>query len=102
MESTLVLVVALYVNPGRQAEFAEYESAASRIMRRYKGTIERRIGFTPADGDHPDEVHVVTFPDHTAFEYYRLDPELAALAELRSRAIRLTTIWSGADRPIHD
>jgi hypothetical protein len=71
-------------------------------MRRYSGTIERRIGFTPADGDHPDEVHIVTFPDQAAFERYRLDPELAALAESRRKAIRLTTVWSGVDRPIHD
>lgn len=99
-KSGLVLVAALYVNPGRRAEFEEFETAAARIMRRYGAVIERRIGIVPAEENQPDEVHVVAFPDREAFEGYRADPELQGLAELRQKAIRLTTIWFGGDLPI--
>ena len=61
-KSRVVLVAALYMNPGRRAEFDEFETAAARIMRRYGGVIERRMGMAPADENQPDEVHVVVFP----------------------------------------
>jgi hypothetical protein len=99
-KSRVVLVASLYMNPGRRAEFDEFETAAARIMRRYGGVIERRIGIAPTDENQPDEVHVVMFPDRTAFERYRADAELQGLAELRQKAIRLTTIWFGGDLTI--
>jgi hypothetical protein len=55
-KSRVVLVAALYMNPGRRAEFDEFETAAARIMRRYGGVIERRIGIAPTDETQPDEV----------------------------------------------
>lgn len=98
--AAVVLVAALYVNPGRRAEFEEFETAVARIMRRYGAVIERRISIAAADESQPDEVHVVVFPDREAFERYRADAELQGLAELRQKAIRLTTIWFGEDLPI--
>jgi uncharacterized protein (DUF1330 family) len=94
MANRLTLVVLLHVNPGQQAEFERFEGAASRIMNRYGGRIERRIPLARgADPDQPDEVHVVTFPDRESFDRYRADPEIQALASLRERAIRRTTVW---------
>jgi uncharacterized protein (DUF1330 family) len=98
METKLTLVVALYIQAGREAEFEQFESQAASIMKRYGGAIERRIGCAVIAGDeNPHEVHVVTFPDEQSFERYRDDADLSALAELRNRAIRKTTIWRGQD-----
>jgi len=100
LDNKLTLVVALYVHPGHETEYEQFESAAARIMGRYGGRIERRIRcVAPADDTRPHEVHVVTFPDAQAFVRYRGDAELKGLAELRARAIRETTVWSGADLP---
>ena len=100
MTSKLTLVVALYVHEGREAQFEQFEAAAAEIMLRYGGTIERRIGCaTQAGEDGPHEIHVVTFPDEAAFEQYSGDADLNALAELRSSAIRETTVWRGTDLP---
>jgi hypothetical protein len=98
----LVLVVALYIHDGHEAEFEQFESAAAEVMKRYGGGIERRIRCAPsADGSQPYEVHIVAFPDAAAYERYRSDEELRGLAELRRRAIRETRVWSGADaRPL--
>jgi uncharacterized protein (DUF1330 family) len=98
MQQKLTIVAALLIHPGREAEFEQFETAAESIMRRYGGSIERRIGFAAsADPDQPQEVHIVTFPDQPSFERYRADPDLQALAQLRARAIRHTTIWIGND-----
>jgi uncharacterized protein (DUF1330 family) len=100
MGTKLTIVAALYIHAGYEAEFEQFETQAASIMRRYGGAVERRIGFANAAGDeNPHEVHVVTFPNEQSFERYRSDPDLLALADLRNRAIRKTTIWRGQDLP---
>jgi len=96
------LIVLLHVDPGHKDDFERFEAEASRIMARHGGRIERRMAtseLSGIDGDVPYEVHLVTFPSPESFEAYRLDPELTPLAELRSRAIRRTTIWRSTDLP---
>lgn len=98
MRNHLTIVAELYIHPGREAEFVQFEASAEVIMRRYGGRLERRIGFpgkTPAE--YPHEVHLLTFPDQQTFERYRADADLQALGELRARAIRQTTVWVGND-----
>lgn len=99
MNTKITLVVSLYIHPGRESEFEQFETAAAQIMRRYGGILKRRIAIAHLpDNSQPHEVHVVTFPDERSFEQYRSDPDLRALADLRARAIRQTTLWSGVDR----
>ncbi len=98
MLTKVSIVASLFIHPGRETEFEQFETAAELIMQRYGGRIERRIGFlASADSGHPHEVHLVTFPDEQAFERYRTDVDLQALADLRTRAIARTTIWIGSD-----
>ena len=98
MSSAIVLVAALHIHPGHEAEFEQFETAAASIMKGYGGAIERRVGFAAKnDPSVPHEVHIVTFPDSQSFDRYRADPDLAKLADLRTRAIRQTTVWHGAD-----
>jgi hypothetical protein len=96
----LTVVALLHKHPDRGDEFELFEAAALDIMRRFDGRLERRIALD-AGGDpaRPHEVHVLTFPDAAAFDRYRTDPALLALAKLRSSAIRDTTVWFGADAP---
>ena len=96
MKEKLVIVASLFIHSGREAEFEQFETAAESIMHRYRGRIERRIGFPAgADPNQPHEVHLVTFPDEQSFARYRADTDLQALADLRARAIRHTTVWLG-------
>ena len=94
----MVIVAALFIHLGREQEFEQFETAAESIMRRHGGRLERRVGFSSsANPDPPHEVHILTFPDEASFAGYRADADLQALAELRTRAIRHTTIWIGSD-----
>ena len=104
LDAGVTLVALLYLQPGKTTEFERFEAAATRIMGRYGGRIERRI--QPSNGSNasaaaklspPDEIHVVRFPDAESFARYRADPELSTLAELRAAAIRETVIWDGVD-----
>jgi uncharacterized protein (DUF1330 family) len=95
---SIVLVVQLYVHPGRAAEFHRFETEAARIMRRHGGRIERVIRPNgPATDGLPHEVHVVSFESAAGFEGYRADPELRALGALRESAIARTEVLVGTD-----
>ena len=98
----LTLIAALYLHPGREAEFAQFEAAAAEIMQRYGGTMEGRIGVAPSSAENlPYEVHILSFPDERAFQRYRTDPDLEALRELRALAIRDTVVWFGTELPAY-
>jgi uncharacterized protein (DUF1330 family) len=99
----IVLLVLLRLHPGRDADYERFETAASRVMRRYGGKIERRIALDGGErSTSPDEVHLVTFPDADSFARYRADPEIRELAALRAAAIRETTIWEGREAALFD
>jgi hypothetical protein len=98
-DRAIVLVVSLFVHPGREAELRRFETEAARIMRRHGGGIDRVI--TPVgpapEGPRPHEIHVVTFESAAAFEAYRADPELRALGPLRESAIARTEVTIGVE-----
>ena len=102
MSKRLTLIAALYLHPGREGEFAKFETAGAEIMRRYGGTIERRIGVAPGSGENlPYEVHILSFPNERSFQGYRTDPDLEALRDLRALAIRETVLWFGTELPAY-
>ena len=98
-DRAIVLVVSLFVHPGRETELHRFETEAARIMRRHGGRIERVIRPTgPApEGSRPHEIHVVTFASAAAFEAYRADPEIRALGPLRESAIARTDVTMGVE-----
>ena len=103
MNTPITLVVALFIHPGRSAEFESFETQAAQIMSRVGGRIERRIACsTKDDPSAPDEVHLVTFPDLDSYNRYRESSELQALASLRAVAIRKTIVWRGFELPAFD
>jgi hypothetical protein len=98
-ERAIVLVVSLFVHPGREAEFHRFETEAARIMRRHGGRIDRVIrptGSAP-ESTPPHEIHVVTFRSAAALEAYRADAELRALGPLRESAIARTEVTIGTE-----
>lgn len=97
MNSGIVLVASLFVHPGREVEFRQFETEAARIMRKYGGCIEQVIRPYASEppGSSPHEIHVVSFPSLERFEAYRKDEDLAKCAPLRQSAIARTEIILG-------
>jgi uncharacterized protein (DUF1330 family) len=98
MGNPLLFIVRLWLNSSDIAAFEEFERNAARIMAQHGGRIERAIRITADnDPDAPFEIHIVSFPDHAAFESYRNDPETQALAGVRAQLIARTELFFGAD-----
>jgi len=99
MNSRMILVASLFIHPGQEVEFRQFETEAARIMKKYRGRIEHVIrpnASVPPDL-LPHEIHVVSFPSTEQFEAYRGDAELANLASLRQSAIARTEIVIGEE-----
>jgi antibiotic biosynthesis monooxygenase (ABM) superfamily enzyme len=99
MSSSVVLVVSLFIHPGREAEFHQFETEAAHIMGKYGGRIERVIRpiVSVQPESSPYEVHIVSFPSIERFEAYRGDSGLVRLAPLRQSAIARTEIIIGEE-----
>lgn len=97
--SGILILAYLFILPGREDEFRQFEMAAARIMGRHGGRIERVIHPLSAndEGPLPHEIHLVSFPSQEHFEAYRADAELAGLAALRQRAIARTELVIGCE-----
>ncbi|MBI3245739.1 MAG: NIPSNAP family protein [Deltaproteobacteria bacterium] len=99
MDSRIILVASLFIHPGHEAEFRQFETEAARIMRKYGGRIERVIrphASVPL-GSSPHEIHIVSFPSMAQFEAYRKDGDLAKCTPLRQSAIARTEIIIGEE-----
>ena len=99
MDTGILIVARLFIHPGREVEFRQFEMEAARIMARHGGRIERVIRPLSAIPASPlsHEIHLVSFPSQEHFEAYRADAELAGLAALRQRAIARTELVIGCE-----
>ena len=75
--------------------FEEFESKAIAIMRCHKGVLVSAFETqTPElSSGVTKEIHCIQFPNRDDFDRYRADPELAQLADLRSKAIASTEVY---------
>jgi hypothetical protein len=95
----IVLLVELFVRPGREADFHRFETAVARVMRLHRGRNDRVIRPTgPRRADAlPHEIQLVLFASAVDLEASRADPELRALAPLRESAIARTEVTMATD-----
>ncbi len=96
----MLVVAVLTVRDAEREAFRRYEHAAARIMARHGGAIERALVLAGEPGTFR-ELHVVRFPDAAAFEAYRADAELLALASERARCVVATEVWPADDGPAY-
>jgi uncharacterized protein (DUF1330 family) len=94
----MITIVALLTIRDADA-FELFERQAAVIMEAYGGRIDS--AFRPAVTDSAaaqrvDEIHVLKFPDHEAFYRYKDDKKLHALATLKEKAIRQSTVYVSA------
>lgn len=103
MTHRLVLVVSLWLKDSNREGFEAFERQAAGIMARYDGRLERVIRLDPDPGGHgpggqpPFEVHLVSFPDGSAWAAYQQDPDTQALALQRGGVIARTVLHTGRE-----
>ncbi len=74
------------------AALAKFEQRAAQLMANYGGQIVAAFETIHNDDGTGEEVHLLTFPDEAAFDAYRQEPALRALAALREQALAHTEV----------
>jgi antibiotic biosynthesis monooxygenase (ABM) superfamily enzyme len=98
------VLVRLWIEHGREAEFEAYEHKVSRIMARYGGVVERAIrasGAPDQESDQPFEVHVLRFPSRERYDAYLDDVERRSLSGERAGIIIRGDILVGEPGPAY-
>ena len=90
----MITIVALLTIRDADA-FDQFERQAAAIMKTYGGRIDSafRPDAPTTKAQNVDEIHVLKFTNLEAFDRYRSDDKLLALAALREKAISQSTVY---------
>ncbi len=92
------VVALLWAGEGGTGALHDHERLLRPLVEEHGGDLavilqtERSVGW---DDDPPDEIHVLSFGDQTAWNSYRTDPRRAELETQRAAAVRRTVVFSG-------
>ena len=91
----------VYVHPGKEAVFDEFEAIAIRLIGRHGGELLLRLRPTPGDViagsiDLPYEIHLIRFPSDEALASFTADPERQRLLHLKNDSVRSSLVVRGS------
>ncbi|MBI3259015.1 MAG: DUF1330 domain-containing protein [Ignavibacteriae bacterium] len=92
----------IYIKPGQEAVFEEFESIAIPIISKYNGKLLLRI--RPSNDEiidstieNPYEVHLISFDSDLDFENFMNDDERKKFLHLKEQSIRYSIIIKGIE-----
>ena len=96
----IYLTQLIYVRPGEEAVFDEFESHAIPIISKYRGELVLRIRPEPdaiisAAIDQPYEIHIVSFESDADFQAFAQDEERKRFLHLKERSIQSSMLIKG-------
>jgi uncharacterized protein (DUF1330 family) len=97
----MVIVTQLvYVRPGREGTFDEFEAIAIPLIAKYGGELLLRLRPTPESVvarsiDVPYEVHLVRFPSDEALDRFAADEERQRALHLKDDAVQSSLVVRG-------
>lgn len=90
----------IYIKPGREHVFHEFESLAIPLIARYNGSLMLRL--RPAESEiiernisAPYEVHLVSFPTDQDFENFMNDKDRKGFLHLKEDSIESSMLIRG-------
>lgn len=96
----IYLTQLIYIQPGQEAVFDEFESRAIPLIPQYNGQLLLRIRPTGETVIHstveqPYEIHLVSFPGDEDFYRFLQDEERKQFLHLKEESIRTTLLVKG-------
>ncbi|GEO02776.1 hypothetical protein AAE02nite_04400 [Adhaeribacter aerolatus] len=85
----------VYIREGQESIYQDYENKVLPLLPKYKGKLELRLKNSITSPNHPDEIHVVSFPTIADFEAYRNDPKRLSLARLFEASVAKAVLIQG-------
>lgn len=92
----IYFTLLVYLKPGKELLFNEYESLVLPLLPEYNGKLEMRIkNEKPSHEEVPDEIHIISFPTKKDFENYRNDERRNAHADLFKKSVERSILLKG-------
>jgi len=90
----------VYIHPGQEKVFHEFENIAIPIISKYNGRLLLRVrpdenSFIELQGDKPYEIHLVEFDTVQDFENFKLDKERKKFLHLKEQSIKAAILIMG-------
>lgn len=96
----LYITQLIYIVPGQEKVFDEFESVAIPLISKYNGRMLFRV--RPADNayiehsiEKPYELHLVEFDSEQDFKNFMLDEERKKFLHLKEKSIRSSLLYKG-------
>ncbi len=96
----LYLTQLIYLQPGQEKTFDEFEAVAIPLIAKYNGTLLFRLrpgaeDFIESQIERPYEIHFVNFPAESDFRAFMADEERRQFLHLKEAAIRSSFLVKG-------
>ena len=90
----------IYIHPGFESTFDEFEAIAIPAIARYNGKLLFRVrpsadAFIEGDFEQPYEIHLVSFPDIQDFKNFAMDEERKQFLHLKEQSIKTSLLIKG-------
>lgn len=90
----------IYIIPGQEAVFNQFESVAIPLISKYHGRLLFRVkpgddSFIECAGEKPYEIHLVEFDSEKDFEDFGRDEERKKFLHLKEQSIRASVLYLG-------
>lgn len=90
----------IYIIPGKEQIFEEFESLAIPIITKYNGKLLIRVrptesSYIESNIDKPYEIHIVEFKTQQDFENFKEDKERIRFLHLKEQSIKTSIMIKG-------
>ncbi|MES2795583.1 MAG: DUF1330 domain-containing protein [Bacteroidota bacterium] len=90
----------IYVIPGEEAVFNQFEAIAIPIIAKYNGKLLLRVrpdnqAFIESNIENPYEIHLIEFVAEIDFQNFMKDPERKNFLHLKEKSIRSSVLIKG-------
>ena len=96
----LYITQLIFIKPGQEATFLEFEEKVLPLMADYGGDLLYRLRPTPetfitATGEEPYEIHFIAFPSEAHLADYMQDDRRTAFVHLKEASIKSVLLVKG-------
>jgi uncharacterized protein (DUF1330 family) len=95
------IIVHIWATDGNLERLEAFEKEAWRCIHAHQGTLLTAFRPKRTSDTQPDEIHVLQFPDETAFQKLLDDPAYQALADQRNKAQSHAILYQSAQDISH-
>ncbi|MBI3136515.1 MAG: DUF1330 domain-containing protein [Bacteroidetes bacterium] len=97
---TVFITQLIYIKPGAEKVFDEFEALAIPIISRYRGRLLLRLrpdsaAYIEGNAEKPYEIHLVEFENENWFQQFMADETRKKFLHLKEASVQLSVLYKG-------